>query len=199
MRARSCVCVLVTLAGLTGATLFSSNAVAGAKTSATVYEAFSYHGLIVPHVQVKSGYCWVSSGVTRRDDAWRCFVGNTIYDPCFSSEFAGGVVVCPIPWANAGTEIQLTKPLPMTVGHTAPSGKLQPWAIQTASGADCVLASVAGPPPIHGRHLNYFCGANAKVGLWGFPDRRFQPWTIFSAPVNATALSRRVAIRHAWM
>ena len=198
MRGRSCVCALVTLVGLSVA-LWSSSAVAGPRTSVSVYQAFSYHGLVVPHVQVKSGYCWTSSAVTPRDDAWRCLVGNVIYDPCFSSDFAGGVVVCPVPWADTGTEIQLTQPLPKAISHTAPSARLQPWAIQTAPGATCVLASGAGPPPIRGRHLNYFCGASAKVGLWGFPNRTSEPWRIYSAPVNAAVLSRRVAIRHAWM
>ena len=176
-----------------------SAALAGTHTTATVYSAFSYHGVVVPSVQTMSGSCFTSSAVTERDDAWRCLVANTIYDPCFSSEFAFGVVVCPIPWNNTGIEIQLATPLPKASGHVAPSRKLQPWAIQTDSGADCVLASVAGPRPIHGRHLNYFCGAKSKLGLWGFPDRTAQPWTIFSAPLNARVLSHRVAIRRAWM
>jgi hypothetical protein len=193
------VCTLVALAGMTFASLCSSAALAGTHTTATVYSAFSYHGVVVPSVQTVSGFCWGSSAVTERNDAWRCLVGNNIYDPCFSSEFAFGVVVCPIPWNDSGIEIQLTKPLPTASGHLAPSLKLQPWAIQTASGADCVLASVAGPRPIHGRHLNYFCGTNFKVGLWGFPDRRGQPWTIFSAPQSARVLTHRVAIRRAWM
>jgi hypothetical protein len=42
-------------------------------------------------------------------------------------------------------------------------------------------------------------GAKAKYGLWGFPDRASQPWTIFSAPLRATKLSARVAISRAWM
>ena len=181
------------------ASISSSAAVAAGHTTATVYSAFSYHGVIVPHVQVVSGYCSENSAVTERDDAWRCLVGNDIYDPCFSSEFAFGVVVCPTPWNDSGVEIQLTKPLPKALSHLAPSLRMQPWAIQTASGADCVLSSVAGPRPIHGRHLNYFCGTTFMVGLWGFPDRRSQPWTIFSAPQNATVLSHRVTIRRAWM
>lgn len=181
------------------ASISASAAVAGTHTTATVYDAFSYHGVVVPQVQSVSGFCWTNSAVTERNDAWRCAVGNSIYDPCFSSEFAYGVVVCVTPWNDTGIEIQLTKPLPKAAGHLAPSLKLQPWAIQTASGADCVLSSVAGPRPIHGRHLNYFCGTNFKVGLWGFPDRSSQPWTIFSAPQSATVLSHRVAIRRAWM
>jgi hypothetical protein len=187
---------------MASAAVWSSDAQARTHTTATVYQAFSYHGVIVPHVRVESGYCLTTSGVTPRSDAWRCFVGNYIYDPCFSSTFAFGVVVCPTPWTGTGLEIRLTKPLPQATSHVAPSLALQPWALQTTAGADCVLSSAAGPPPVHGQRLNYFCGRKAKVGLWGLwgvPNRASQPWTILSAPFNATVLSHRVAIRHAWM
>ena len=136
--------------------------------------------------------------VTRRDDAWRCLVGNALYDPCFSSQFAFGIVVCPIPWQGSGTEIHLTKPLPKSGSHTLPSLSLQPWAVETVSGAFCVLSSGASNV-VHGQRLNYFCGRNAKQGLWGFPRRKTQPWTIVIAPLNAKVLKHRVALVRAWM
>ncbi len=187
---------LVALAVMASAAAWSSGAQTVTHTTATVYQAFSYHGVIVPHVRVESGYCWENSNVTARRDAWRCFVGNFIYDPCFSSTFAYGVVVCPTPWTDTGIEIRLTKPLPKAFSHAAPSLKLIPWALQTASGADCILSSGASNI-VHGQRLNYSCGTN--TGLWGFPRRASQPWTILSAPFNATVLSHRVAILHAWM
>ena len=195
--ARSALRTLVALAVIAFASTASSAAFAG--TSTTVYSPFSYHGVVGPQVRMVAGSCWENSAVTPRDDAWRCLVGNDIYDPCFSSAFAYGVVVCPTPWNDTGVEIQLAKPLPTASSHRAPSRTMRPWAIQTVAGADCVLSSVAGPRPIHGRHLNYFCGPSFKLGLWGFPDRKSQPWTIFIAPQNATVLTHRVAIRHAWI
>jgi hypothetical protein len=176
----------------------ASYAPAATPTTAAVYRAFSARGRIVPHIRVQSGYCWSASDVTPRDDAWRCLVGNLILDPCFSSALASGVVVCPTPWNDTGTEIRLTKALPKLLTHTAPSGALAPWAIETAPRADCLLSSGASSV-LQGRRLNYFCGAKAKYGLWGFPDRASQPWTIFSAPLRATKLSARVAISRAWM
>jgi hypothetical protein len=196
VRARAARCALVALAVAASAAGPASAARTPARTTATVYQAFSYHGLVIPHVRVVSGYCWENSNVTARRDAWRCFVGNYIHDPCFSSTFAFGVVVCPTPWRDTGVEIHLSKPLPTPSSRAAPSLALQPWAIETAAGADCVLSSGASAV-IRGRRLNYFCGT--KVGLWGLPSRASQPWTILSAPFNATTLSHRVAIRHAWM
>jgi hypothetical protein len=168
----------------------------GMHTVATVYEAYSYHGVVVPRIStVDSGYCWESSNVTSRLDAWRCFVGNSILDPCFSSEFASNVV-CPMPWSDTAVEINLTRPLPRPSNHAAPSLRLEPWAIETSAGAICVLASGASSI-VHGKRLNYFC--SARLGLWGYPNRKKEPWTILSAPPTARALSNRAAILRAWM
>ena len=172
-----------------------AGAQAGAHTLANVYEAYSYHGVIVPHVTVQSGYCTSSSKVTLRLDAWRCVAGTTILDPCFSSEFADNVV-CPMPWNDTGTEINLTKPLPTPTNHASPSLRLAPWAIEITAGAACVLTSGAAPS-VHGKRLNYVC--SAKLGLWGYPDRKTQPWTIVSAAPTAKTLSHHSAILHAWM
>jgi len=192
----------IALSLLLAATLAGSLTAGGAQatghTTATVYEAFSYHGVVEPKVTEAVGYCFTSSDVTRRDDAWRCLVGNSLYDPCFSSPFSFGIVVCPIPWLGIATEISLSKPLPKSSSHTAPSLSLQPWALETASGSFCTLASGASNV-VHGQRLNYFCGRAAKQGLWGFPSRKTQPWTILIAPLNAKVLKHRVAVVRAWM
>jgi hypothetical protein len=191
--------IALCVAGALATTAIAAGAAQGrGHTAASVYEAFSYHGVIVPEVSVASGYCFTSSDVTRRDDAWRCFVGNDLYDPCFSSPLAFGVVVCPIPWSDSGTEIRLTKALPSSGSHTPPSLALQPWAVETAAGAYCLLSSGASDV-VHGERLNYFCGKNVKYGLWGFPSRTAQPWTILQAPFTAKVLKHRVAIVRAWM
>lgn len=193
---RAPVAVVVAASAVT----WASGALAATRTTASVYEAFTSQGVIVPRVEVKSGSCWENSIVLERDDAWRCFIGNDIYDPCFSSQRASGVVVCvQAPWSGTGIEIRLTKPLPKPFREPAPSTSLEPWGIQIASGQDCIISSGMGPAAIHGRNLNYYCSPHFKIGLWGFPDRTTQPWTIFIAPLNTTALSQRVAIRHAWM
>jgi hypothetical protein len=187
------------LALAVGVAVFAAaGAQATGHTTATVYQAFSYHGVVEPTVTSATGSCFTSSDVTRRDDAWRCTVGNTLYDPCFSSTLAFGIVVCPVPWQDSGTEIHLTKPLPKSGSHAFPSLSLQPWAVETATGAFCTLSSGASSV-VHGQRLNYFCGKNAKQGLWGFPSRKTQPWTILIAPFKAKTLKHRVAVVRAWM
>lgn len=61
----------------------------------------------------KSGYCWVNSiAQPYRQDAWRCMVGNEIYDPCFETADKS-VVFCQMnPLDSESFLIKLTKPLP---------------------------------------------------------------------------------------
>ena len=70
--------------------------------------------------------------------------------------------------------------------------------METAAGAYCLLSAGASNV-VHGERLNYFCGKSVKYGLWGFPLRKAQSWTILQAPFTAKALSHRVAIVRAWM
>jgi hypothetical protein len=67
---------------------------------------------ILPAEQ-KSGYCWVSSiAEPFRTDAFRCMVGNLIYDPCFSTIQKGFVYCQTNTDSSTGFLIKLTKPLP---------------------------------------------------------------------------------------
>lgn len=196
MRARVMLIGAAVLAG--GAV--PTAAVAGSRTKAAVYEPFSPSGAVLMSGPTRSGYCWTGSETTPRRDAWRCTIKNVIYDPCFSSPKASGIVLCPTaPWNNAGVGIKLTKPLPGSMGnHGGASLRNEPWALQLFNGRSCVFSGGA-TNVIGGRRLNYFCTTGGKSGLWGYPDRKVEPWTIYSAPYTATKLSTRVSVRRAWM
>lgn len=171
-----------------------------APTSAIVYRAFTARGGVRPHTRSRSGHCPSGSEATPRRDAWRCFSGNLVLDPCFSSAHDRGVVVCPeAPWLTDGIEIHLTKPLVAADGnHAAPSSSLQPWALELSSGLRCRFAEGA-TNVVEGRRLDYFCGSAGNQALWGLPDRASTPWTIPIAPSQASTVSERAAIRRAWM
>jgi hypothetical protein len=174
-----------------------SGSAAESQTQASVYEAFDAHGNVVGHLRTASGHCFTSSEVTSRDDAFRCLLGNALFDPSLRSPNGRAIVVWPIPGNESGTEIRLRSPLPAQSSHTPASLALQPWALETTSGARCLLAGGASSL-IDGKRLNYFCGAGAKYGLWGYPSRHAKLWTIFEAPFSAHALQHRVAIARAW-
>jgi hypothetical protein len=66
----------------------------------------------VPSGPSRSGECWTESIAVSRSGAWRCMVGNEIYDPCFSSAGLIDAVICDANPAkgSAGFILKLTKP-----------------------------------------------------------------------------------------
>jgi len=168
-------------------------------TITSIYQAFTPHGFVKLRTRSKAGYCWEGALTIARRDAWRCLVGNYVYDPCFSAVRNPGIVVCPdAPWRNTGVKIRLTKPLPRAYGnHSAPSLRLMSWAIELKDGRRCLFASGVSDVA-EGKRLNYICGTGSEE-LWGFPYRGSEPWTILTAPPQATELRKRATVRHAWM
>jgi hypothetical protein len=178
-----------------------STASAGARaTTATVYRPFTASGASRLSGPAKRGYCWTASETTGRHDAWRCASGNYIYDPCFSTAVVKQFVLCPLaPWRNTGIKLLLTRPVPTALAnHGALSLRNQPWALELYDGRTCLLSGGASSL-VNGIRLNYFCTNGGSTGLWGFPNRRTEPWTIYIAPYSATRLSQRATIKRAWM
>jgi hypothetical protein len=42
----------------------------------------------------QEGNCWTNSIAVNRSDAWRCMLGNRIYDPCFEATGQTRQVIC---------------------------------------------------------------------------------------------------------
>jgi hypothetical protein len=111
-----------------------------------------------------------------------------------------GFILCPLaPWRNTGIKLLLTRPLPSALAnHGGLSLRAQPWALELYNGRTCVLAGGASSL-VDGIRLNYFCTNGGSTGLWGFPDRKTEPWTIYIARYSATHLAKRARIKRAWM
>ena len=100
----------------------------------------------VPSGPSRSGECWTESIAVSRSGAWRCLVGNEIYDPCFSSAGLIDAVICDAK-GSARFILKLTKPLPKpsSQGPTYP----RPWLVKLADKTTCeiqtgTIALVAG-------------------------------------------------------
>jgi hypothetical protein len=79
-----------------------------------------------------TGYCWTGSIASLRSDAYRCMVGNSIHDPCFTINAKS--VACPTNVvANSGVRISLNKPLPRANPNATPNA----WMMTLAGGAKC--------------------------------------------------------------
>jgi hypothetical protein len=170
------------------------------QTQSKIFYAFTQSGKPTIPTNVVSGYCWTGSLAIPRSDAWRCFVGNYIYDPCFSSATASGEVVCPNANLSSGLLIRLTKPLPYRYAdRRRPSLADPPWDLETVNGEHYVLLTGAGEI-VDGKRGNYGCSCGGRTWLRGLPDRSSHPWwTIFSAPYTAKRLTAEVGIRYAWI
>ena len=197
------------LAAAVGALALPAGATAGSAAAITVFHAFTSAGEPALATTAARGYCWTGSIAADRRDAWRCFVGNEIHDPCFSAAAAPGIVLCPNPELTHATEIHLTKPLPTAMAdHAAPSVHSRPWLIELGAsraagtaGARCEAVTGASSQ-VDGVAERYFCtGALASMGLWGAPAHGAAGWSIRIAPDSAGSLAGavRVAIEHMWV
>ncbi|HEV3310648.1 MAG TPA: hypothetical protein VG815_09035 [Chloroflexota bacterium] len=117
------------------------------------------------------GYCWTTSDSTSRSDAFRCLVGNSLFDPCFSSP-SGKKVACP-GGANLTHVIliKLTRKLP----HPQVGGKPRSWQLQLSGGATCRFDTGA-TFILHGLRANFDC--SNKWFLFGHAATSHQPWKI---------------------
>ena len=172
-------------------------AAAVTRTSLHLYAPFNGGGTArgVRVARSASGYCWTTSIGDSRSDAFRCFVGNYIHDPCFANTLVpSNFVLCPL--AQPGSKllrINLTKPLPSRPETSNPT-RYPPWFIQLANGQWCgrtqgATGLIAGLP------ISYGCTHGV---LLGNPHRSTSLWTIFFATSFQASQFRSVAIRTAW-
>ncbi len=118
----------------------------------------------IPKTASIAGNCFSESIAADRLDAWRCFTGNFIHDPCFAAKPGATLVVCdadPI-MRKAGIAVRLAKPLP---AHAKIAGQ-QPWLLELADGAECNFFTGA-TGVVKGQRINYGC--SDKHEIYGMP------------------------------
>ncbi len=135
------------------ATQETASAAEEAPTSAiTVTKVITYVPEL-PTGEPQASSCWTNSLAVWRADAWRCFVGNSIYDPCF---LANDSVICgasPMT-TTVSFALELTEPLPApsvpddTTGHA--------WLVELPDGTVCEFATGA-TGGVDGERINYLC------------------------------------------
>jgi hypothetical protein len=129
-----------------------------------------------PTGEPREGNCWTNSLAVWRADAWRCAVGNGIYDPCFSQVQS---VIC---GANPTTTtvsfpLTLTEPLPAPAApHDAAN---HAWLVELADGMVCEYATGA-TGGVGGERFNYLC-PSPTPGQYVVILGDLQPGTIWLA------------------
>jgi hypothetical protein len=142
--------------------------------------------------RVASGHCWTTSLAVSRPDAFRCFRGRFILDPCFASPTQKAWVACvQQPWTHEALRLNLSAPLPAPQlrSHAARA----PWAVQVGGGAACTADSGA-LGVVQGRVPRYSCsnGASLAVKIHQVAPR----WWVWYLP-RGGSWQRRVVTR-AW-
>jgi hypothetical protein len=163
-------------AGVTSSALARTGS---APTRIVVYSPFTLDSELAQGIRVSrsaSGSCWEGSVESIRPDAWRCTVGNNIYDPCYSGPH--GWVACPLTtFGSRVLRITLTRSLPPNTNPPLNTNKADPLQIVLRGGVHCGFAGGA-TGTVAGMRLNYTC----SNGMWliGDPDRRKAVWSILA-------------------
>jgi hypothetical protein len=119
-----------------------------------------------------NAHCVLGSEAT--GNAYRCFAGNSILDPCWvqAGSSHSHVLCLTAPWSHAAIRLHVTK----YDNSSMASQSSEPWGIRLVSGIRCAFVQGASEV-IHGRRLSYFC-QNSKTVLLGNPSRAKPVWRI---------------------
>src|SRR6185369_3010041 len=82
--------------------------------------------------------CWEQSLSSNRPDSYRCIVGEGIKDPCFTSEFQGSILTCPIdPYGHTEYfSVNISK-LPVPPDVSSVKEDIPPWFIKLSDNTEC--------------------------------------------------------------
>jgi hypothetical protein len=114
----------------------------------------------VPSGRTRDGSCWTDSVAVSRDGAYRCSVGNAIYDPCFTVAPNHDRLVCGADPAlkTRGFALKLTQPLPKLSQVTS---QVEPWIIKLADGSICE-AMTGTLPAVNGQSARWSCAIHIR-------------------------------------
>jgi hypothetical protein len=176
--------IAVTLAAL-GLLALAAPAVSGAGSPATkvVYVApVDHSGRPLAAVRITlhllGGQCEPGSDSVP-GPVYRCFVGNSILDPCWADrEHARAVLCVQEPWSQTAVELG-THGL-LTSSQPVPRSLSYPWGVQLANGEKC-LADQGAHDEYRGRVVDYACGHRFHLVLLRGIHQSHEPWTYDSA------------------
>jgi hypothetical protein len=144
-------------------------------------------------------------------NAYRCFSGNGVYDPCWTdnSDPAAAAVLCLLrPWEKQATRFTLEQGgLQPFYTPPIPNSALQPWGVELATGERCIAAQGAHDT-VNGGHrvVDYGCVNKSgrrddRVLLRGI-ERNRPRWRIATAFYNRRTgrykLGAKIFIDTAW-
>lgn len=136
-------------------------------------------------------------------NAYRCFAGNYVYDPCWADETPGRApsVLCQAaPWQHTLIRLKLKAGLAPFLSPARPREIRYPWGVQLTDGERC-LAAQGAHGTAFGKVIEYGCEHSSLV-LLGTMDvhhrlGRFETAT-YDQVHNTFAHGPSVTVRTAW-
>jgi hypothetical protein len=122
-----------------------------------------------PAGEPREGVCWGASLSVPAAYAWRCVVGNQLFDPCFRAG-DGPDMVCGVDplRGEPGFPVQLVEPLPEPDALSMPAGNA--WMVQLDDETVCEFNTL-GAGSLDGQRISYLCeqphASKAEVVLIG--------------------------------
>jgi hypothetical protein len=134
---------------------------------------------VLAHVR---GACFAASIAVPLSSAYRCKVGNQIYDPCLVApgDKSSSLACAASPWSGVQV-LHLTRPLPLTstpltpASATVAEATARPWALALANGTRCVV-DTGTTPQLGAVSLPFGCGPQGALASQ--VDESRQPWTV---------------------
>ena len=131
-------------------------------------------------------------------EAYRCFAGNAIYDPCWAEKAAAPTVLClPYPWSRSEVSLRVRGSLGAIPSQGHP-GLAEPWGVELAGGRRCLLAQGAHTE-FAGHVIDYYC--NGRLWLLRGLTENGQVWragSVITSKSGKLARGPTEEIRIAW-
>jgi hypothetical protein len=139
---------------------FTSQAVSSKKITKTKIIKF------VPPIpsEKREGSCWTNSNIIQRSDAWRCMIGNEIFDPCYIAQDKTTIVCDSKPDIEkpTGFVLKLTQPLPEPDKVVVPSSSASMIELEDGTVCDAISGASAATDGIRTERISYSCRMSSK-------------------------------------
>lgn len=162
---------LATFALQDGELVATTTEVLGTQEGVSETQVISFTPIVIPE-ESQEGNCFANAIGLGRADAWRCMVGNQIYDPCFQVDDAPTLVCGVDPLQeDGGFVLELTEPLPdVNAGEIA-----LPWIIELDDGTVCRVMT-GTIPGVGDETAPYGCADDAQSYLMATLDTELPVW-----------------------
>ena len=112
----------------------------------------------------REGSCWTNSNIIQRSDAWRCMIGNEIFDPCYTARDKTTIVCGSKPDIEkpTGFVLKLTEPLPTPYVSKGPSSSASMIELEDGTICDAISGASGATDGVRTERISYSCRMSTK-------------------------------------